>query len=814
MKKICTLFILIILVGLISGKAFSQQLKKPVAEMSKEEMSTLTYENLMTLSLEDLMTVANKFGLSADEIMEYFLNKNVTSASKHAEKSLNSPLSTTVISKEDILNSGATCIPEALRLVPGMIVREKTNGNYDVHIRGNDNLPPKGMFVYSENSISLVMIDGRPVYNYAFGGTFWETLPIDLVDVERIEVIRGPSSALYGPNAVSGAINIITRTVEAKKPHMDGQIQLGNNNSKFASLSASAGISDKLKVRLSGNYTRLNRFENGYYVFDRDQKYSAKEMETLKQYWNPDKKGLFVEENFDKVFPDTLLATERFGGNAFISYAASKDINMNLAMGIQQSDIVSNSLGNDNIPLVGRTSHTQYVDFRSKLYGLQAQINYMAGDQEVQKAYQGWHIAPKVLNASLEYEYTLGHLIVRPGASFQNTVYNDDQWVDVTQHAGFLNGPKTIRSFAYYLRADYKLFDKLRLIGALRADKYNAPDKTYPTYQFITSYDINANNVIRAVYSRANRGPFISDTYANYSWQVIPGTYTLHYEGNQNLKLPVMDMFELGYRTKLSKNIMVELEAFHSITKDLVFFTPDQMTYNFNFGPALRGLPYTLKIEGHGQYQNLDLESVQNGITMNVSFVINQHLNLKVFGTFQHTKLSDFYNRTIYNDFDYLKKACESQLTPYTGGADSIRVYNASYTTYHDSSNVSMTHKATPSFYGGLIVDYAPTKKLNVNTNFYFYTEQTLLHNKVDDIGRYRDEYLSNPALFETEKDKYSDVYTIKPKLLVNLKVSYKVWNECSVYVNARNLFNDTKREFAFLDKVKGLYMVGVNFSF
>ncbi|MGC3978729.1 MAG: Plug domain-containing protein [Paludibacteraceae bacterium] len=89
-------------------------------------------------------------------------------------------------------------------MVPGLIVREKTNGNYDVHIRGNDNMPPKGMFIYSENSISLVMIDGRPVYNYSFGGTFWEALPVDLVDVERIEIIRGPSSALYGPNADFG----------------------------------------------------------------------------------------------------------------------------------------------------------------------------------------------------------------------------------------------------------------------------------------------------------------------------------------------------------------------------------------------------------------------------------------------------------------------------------------------------------------------------------------------------------------------------------------------------------------------------------
>ncbi|NJK85337.1 MAG: Plug domain-containing protein [Bacteroidales bacterium] len=190
---------------------------KSVSEMTKEEVLNLSYDDLLALPFEELIMAADKLGMSADQLLEYFLNKDVTSASKRAEKSIHSPLSTTVISKEEIEASGATSIPEALRLVPGMIVREKTPGNYDVHIRGNDNVPPKNMFLYSENMMSLVMIDNRPVYNYSFGGTFWETLPVDLNDVERIEVIRGPSSALYGPNAVNGVINIITKRTEGKK---------------------------------------------------------------------------------------------------------------------------------------------------------------------------------------------------------------------------------------------------------------------------------------------------------------------------------------------------------------------------------------------------------------------------------------------------------------------------------------------------------------------------------------------------------------------------------------------------------------------
>ncbi len=817
MKNIYILLILFVLTA-VQYTAYGQEVKKNISEMSKEELSTLTYQDLMNLPLEDLMVVANKFGLSADEILEYFLNKDVTSASKRAEKSLNSPLSTTVISRDEIMNSGATSIPEALRLVPGMIVREKTNGNYDVHIRGNDNMPPKGMFVYSENSISLIMIDGRPVYNYSFGGTFWEALPIDLVDVERIEVIRGPSSALYGPNAASGAINIITRQVEGKKLKADGSVQLGNAAAKQANTGVSLGIGEKLKVRVSGNYSYFERFQKDFYIFDYNKRFPAEQIKGMRL-----PTGVYVEEHFDDVFPRPELGLEKYAGNAFLHFDASKNISMDLTAGSQYSHVISSTQGNHAMPIVGRESSTNYVDFRLNAYGFHLQTNYMGGDQDVQRKTQGFHIQPKVFNGSLEYEKAFGTLILRPGISYQSSVYNDEKWVDVEAKGGYLNGAKTLTSLAYYLRADYKTFEKLRLIAALRGDTYNKPDVTKLTYQFIASYDVNENNVVRAGYSRANRGSFMADTYANYYWQIVPGYYTMHYEGNQNMNLPVIDMIEFGYRTKLSKKIMFEIEAFHSEMKDFTFFTPDSMVMTFDFSPVKQGqAPNTSpsKIWSHGQYQNLDLKTVQNGITANLSVVVNNNLNFRIFGTLQQTKLSSFYDRTIWQDFKYLQTACAAQymadLMKIGGGdysplpqASNTKDYSAGYKTYGDSSNVSMTHKGTPSFYGGLVADYNFKKKLNFNTSFYFYGKQTMLHNKIDELGQYTPEYISNPAAYDA-----SDAYTIQPKFIVNLKISYKFWKDNSVFVNARNLFNSTEKEFGFMDEVKGLYLAGVSFNF
>ena len=58
------------------------------------------------------------------------------------------------------------------------------------------------------------MVDDRPVFNYNLGGTVWESLAIDLTDIEQIEIMRGPAASLFGPNAITGVVNIITRKVK------------------------------------------------------------------------------------------------------------------------------------------------------------------------------------------------------------------------------------------------------------------------------------------------------------------------------------------------------------------------------------------------------------------------------------------------------------------------------------------------------------------------------------------------------------------------------------------------------------------------
>jgi iron complex outermembrane receptor protein len=137
-------------------------------------------------------------GLSLEDLM----NTKVTSVSKKEQSLSRTASAISVITSEDIRRSGATNIPDLLRMVPGVDVAQIDANTWAISVRGLN-----GRF---SNEV-LVMLDGRNVYTPTFGGAFWDVLDLPLEDIERIEVIRGPGATIWGANAVNGVINIITR---------------------------------------------------------------------------------------------------------------------------------------------------------------------------------------------------------------------------------------------------------------------------------------------------------------------------------------------------------------------------------------------------------------------------------------------------------------------------------------------------------------------------------------------------------------------------------------------------------------------------
>lgn len=134
--------------------------------------------------------------------LEQLGNVEVTTVSKQPEEVWHTAAAVYVLTHEDIERSGAKTIPDLLRLVPGVQVAQEQSDQWAVGIRGFDSPFSKGL---------LVLIDGRSVYTPLDEGVYWDVQDLVLDDIDRIEVIRGPGGTIWGPNAVEGVINIITR---------------------------------------------------------------------------------------------------------------------------------------------------------------------------------------------------------------------------------------------------------------------------------------------------------------------------------------------------------------------------------------------------------------------------------------------------------------------------------------------------------------------------------------------------------------------------------------------------------------------------
>ncbi|MCP4353753.1 MAG: TonB-dependent receptor [Desulfobacterales bacterium] len=134
--------------------------------------------------------------------LEELKNVEIISVSKKPEKVSEVPTAVFVITQEDIQRSGATSIADALRMAPGVQVARTELHEWAVTVRSLNGEFSDGL---------LVMIDGRSVYTPVFSGVFWDVQDTVTEDIERIEVIRGPGAAVWGANAVSGVINIITK---------------------------------------------------------------------------------------------------------------------------------------------------------------------------------------------------------------------------------------------------------------------------------------------------------------------------------------------------------------------------------------------------------------------------------------------------------------------------------------------------------------------------------------------------------------------------------------------------------------------------
>jgi outer membrane receptor for ferrienterochelin and colicins len=187
-------------------------------------------------------TAAQAQSVDYGSLQQLFNEPVTTSATGSPQRSTEAPADMQIISADEIRRSGETTIPGILQRAAGLDVLSSSAGQSDVNIRGYDQ---------ANSPRLLVLVNGRQVYQDDNGYTNWSAIPVQLQEIRQIEVVKGPNAALFGFNAVSGVINIITYDPKYDSTNV-GTVQAGLNNERNASLVTTFKLGSAISVRLSG----------------------------------------------------------------------------------------------------------------------------------------------------------------------------------------------------------------------------------------------------------------------------------------------------------------------------------------------------------------------------------------------------------------------------------------------------------------------------------------------------------------------------------------------------------------------------------
>jgi iron complex outermembrane receptor protein len=403
---------------------------------------------------------------------------------------------------------------------------------------------------------------------------------------------------------------------------------------------------------------------------------------------------------------------------------------------------------------------------------LTTQLSYNAGNEHTVLGFKT-SVDFNTADISTEYALKFGRLSLKPGVAYRSAIYDDTKRGDVSKREGTINGRHVMETYGTTLRGEYTIWkDRIRLTGGLRADKFTHPGGWFVSYQGASSFKVNKNNLFRVVYSKAFRSPFIYDTYQDVQLFLPLGTSPEMYMvnnmlGNKEVHLLSSSMLEFGYRTKISANITVDLEAYSTKTEN---FTAIVTTTPVLETP--QDFPYVGSFDSHTN--NIPLWVRQTGATLSVNF------NMK---SFQFKPFVTIQNTTLHN---YSRFANTSNVTP-----DPTNNFDPLNNNIYSGMGTKIDHKFTPKAYGGGYINYI-AGKFNFNVNAYAFTNQTFYH--------------SYNLYFPDGRG----VGEVKSKVVLNAKVSFTPVKALTIFVNAKNLLNKRSREHYLSDLTPSMLLGGL----
>lgn len=451
----------------------------------------------------------------------------VISATKRAQPITQAPSSISVITADEIRRSSATSIADLLRRVPGLDVMRISPSDANISARG---------FNEPSNNDMLLLIDGRSAYVDFFGIVVWDDLPIVLEEIERIEIIRGPGSALYGANAFSGVINIITKSPE----QLEG-----------TTVSATAGEYD----------TAILSFIQADVLDKWSYKFVA---------------GWDQADSFDGSDEDDHRS---FKGNFLVNYDFDPESRISFSGGV--ADNKGSTL--TRVALFDRDGPTGYakVNYDYENWGFQAYCNLM----DIDVVAEGNDNERSIVNNVFDVEFQ--HFFI-PWEKHVITWGGNYRFNKVTS-GEIIGEPEEENLFSLFVQDQYKVLDDMTLTVGARVDSHPLTGVHFSP-RASAVYEPWEGHIFRASVARAFRNPSFVESYLDLFIDEPPVTITSR--GDTDLDAEEMTSFEVGYQTRLlASRLEFKIDTFYNILDQIIELRqveppPDILLEYFNAGGA------------------------------------------------------------------------------------------------------------------------------------------------------------------------------------------------------------------------------------
>jgi iron complex outermembrane receptor protein len=561
---------------------------------------------LLANEMEDELEMGN---MSLSDLM----NIEIVSATRSESKLSESPVPISVITAQEIADSGLDNIPDVLARLPEIDVLHIGRSQTEVSIRG------KGI---NFNRRLLVLIDGRTEYNDLFGVTLWHALPISMDDIKRIEVVRGPSSALFGANAYSGVINIISKQAGDENA-AQARVQIGENGAEYSSFYVNAkGNNSSFKASYSRQSVDSVQTDVPFAGFNR----------------------IPSTVNFS---PDasSLEGMERF--NASVIYHGFEDWNFHINAGASDGSMElfqQPGLPREKWEVEGQNVHgllnytfgeltsMQFNIYKNNFKYYTALVPLRSAQEALTNTDNGFFYPVRDHNALFSGEVdTFDYSLQFVGKAFEDKV----AWVagverrEVENIGGIVQDSKRDINSIF---ANFTLRFGEGWIGGLglRKDDDSIIGGDIG-YNASLQYALNETDSLRVTARKAFRAPSLFELFSSVDLPVPNQNQQVNFRGNTNLEVETIESVDITYTAQFSDRVQATVEVFHE-------------TYGQIIGNPDSGILDEVEITAEGlfisttSFQNL-ADASSDGLQTSLVWLAMD--NLKVYANYRYDNPKD-----------------------------------------------------------------------------------------------------------------------------------------------------------------------------